>query len=385
MAESRPETTHLSTAELREREKELKLDSLIVFGQGYVKAVLLESELTADQAAQWEEFKKSPLKSEEPTFRVLSKANQRELQQLEESGVSGDALDAAREELRARWQRTGSLAGNRWCRQNALAAGEALMLGLTDRLILSGGKTQPPYVKERLPAARLETWPSEAEIMKDIIVRTYGKEYKAMTGRSIAEALVLEAGSTNTLENFALTLNKHPELLTGEKVGLMGADFHVRRMKVLADLYGVPVARRGGISAQDVLEQRAAERRKGRYQEMLDWMGDALRNPDLRGRLKGEERWESGLVDEKYLAYWIGYAGYLEDPKLIMNILEALKDPSWRAGAEREFTRVGLDFNTFADTDLAKLRDEQPGDYLDFKTRLLQLSRPGIRVMPPER
>lgn len=385
MEKNRRERRAPSAAELRERAQELKLDSLIVFGQGPVKPVLLESELTTAQAEQWRVFVKDPLHSAEPDFRVVPPANAKELEQLDQSGLKGGELDEARAKIRQEWQHNGRLALNRWCRQNALAAGEALMLGLTDRIILSGGKTQPGWAKEVISPDRLAEWPSEAEMMKDIIVRMFGKRYQKLNKQSIESALVVEDASTNTLQNFALTMNTHPGLTQGEQVGVLGSDFHVRRIKVLADLYGVPVVRGGELSAQDMLEQKAANRRKGRYEKILQWMGDAFRNADLRNRLKGEERWESGLVDEKYLAYWIGYAGYLEDPKLIMNILEVLKDPSWRAGAEREFARVGLDFNQFADTDLAELRDTKPDDYRDFKTRLLKLSHYTVRVLPPER
>lgn len=375
-----------STAELREREKEFKLDTLIVFGQGPVKPVLLESELTSAQAAQWDEFIKDPLKSQEPDFRVVPPANAKELEKINQSGLMGQELAEARANVRQEWQRYGRLALNRWCRQNALAAGEALMLGMTDQVILSGGKTQPGWAKDIVSKDRLDSWPSEAEMMKDIIVRMYGKRYQEVYKKPIETALQVEDASTNTLQNFALTMNTHPDLTNGEQVGVLGADFHVRRIKVLADLFGVKVAPGGKLSAQTMLEQKAADRRKGRYQEILNWMGDALRNPDLRSRLKGEERWESGLIDEKYLAYWIGYAGYLEDPKLVMNILKALKDPEWRNAAEREFARVDLDFNHFADTDLAKLRDEQPEQYAEFKQRLLKLTQYGVyRVMPPER
>lgn len=381
--EKKPITPTL--AELRERERELKLDTLIVFGQGPVKPVLMESELTTTQAKQWQNFVKDPLESTEPDFRVVPPANTKEYEKLAATGLAGEDLAEAQRQLRQEWQHTGRLALNRWCRQNAIAAGEALMLGLTDRIILSGGKTQPGWAKDVVSEDRLREWPSEAEMMKDIIVRMYGKRYQELTKKSIEEVLIVEDASTNTLQNFALTMNTYPELTKGEQVGVLGADFHVRRIKVLADLYGVPVARGGDLSAQDMLEQKAADRRKGRYEKILHWMGDAFRNPDLRNRLKGEERWESGLVDEKYLAYWMGYAGHLEDPKLIMDILEVLKDPSWRTGAVREFARVGLDFNQFADTDLAKLRDEHLEEYLDFKTRLLQLSHYTLRVLPPER
>lgn len=374
-----------SQPEAREVPPELQLDSLIVYGQGAVKPVLLESELTATQQAEWAEFLKDPLRSKEPDFRLVPPANARELEQVDTSDASATEKEIRRQAVRRDWQHTGRLSLNRWCRQNALAAGEALVLGLTKRLILSGGKTKPGWADQRLPREILDEWPSEADMMRDVIIRTYGKAYAEHTGQDIAQAIVVEDASTNTLQNFALTLNARPELTGGEQVGVLGADFHVRRVKVLADLFSVPVARGGDLSAQKMLEGKAAERRKGRYQSILSWMGDALRNRDLRDRLKGEQRWESGLVDEKYLAYWLGYAGYLEDPKLINTLLTALKDPSWRAGAEREFSSVGLDFNQLADTDLAQLRDTNFPAFEDFKRRLLQLTQPGTRVLPPER
>ena len=48
-----------------------KFETLIVFGQGPVKPVLLTEELTPEQKNQWDNFKKDPLHNREPDFRVI--------------------------------------------------------------------------------------------------------------------------------------------------------------------------------------------------------------------------------------------------------------------------------------------------------------------------
>lgn len=127
-----------------------KFDTVIVFGQGPVKAVLLPHELTAEQREVWEEFEKDPLHKNEPNFRVL-RGGEKALSML----IGNPELTEAErkkimEPQRQKWQRTGNYALNRWGRENALAAGLGLVSGVTDRLILSGGKTKPDLAKEQI-------------------------------------------------------------------------------------------------------------------------------------------------------------------------------------------------------------------------------------------
>lgn len=344
----------------------LHFDSLIVFGNGPIKPLLRPEQLTPEQQRVWENFKLAPLQNNEPEFRVLEvRADEGNIQ-----------------EKQGRWQQAGRFGLNRWGRQGALAAGLALYLGVTDRLILSGGKTMPSWAKDVLDENTLANWPSEASLMRDIIIRRYGDLFKERYGKSIEECLTVEGHSTNTLENFAYTINNSPGLTGKEKVGLMGADFHIRRISELAHIFSVWEAPRGQLSSQELLRERATIRNKDNYNEMQRYLRDALRNPDLRQRLEGEERWERGLIDESYLSYWLGYLSQVEDPAVIQQVMTALNDPSWKAQATREFQKVGLDFDHFAQEDLVRLSTDETARYDQLIEGLRRLQSE-FRQFPP--
>lgn len=57
--------------ELKESLGGKKFETLIVFGQGPVKPVLIPEELDEEQKVLWEKFKKDPLRQKEPDFRVI--------------------------------------------------------------------------------------------------------------------------------------------------------------------------------------------------------------------------------------------------------------------------------------------------------------------------
>ena len=190
--------------EQKELQGKNKFERLIVFGQGPVKPVLLENELTIDQKTEWQNFKKDSLHNKEPNFRVVEGSVY--LSQLEDIDKRVDLKNNEKKQLkelkRQEWQRLGRFALNRWGRENALAAGLSLYLGITDKVILSGGQTIPDWAKSFLPPERLQSWPSEAKLMKDIIVRRFGDMYFKKHGKSIEAVLDIEDGSTNTLLNF---------------------------------------------------------------------------------------------------------------------------------------------------------------------------------------
>ncbi len=346
------------------------LDSIIVFGNGPVKPLLLPEQLTPEQKTKWEEFKQAPLQSTEPDFRVLEE---------DQSSISEGSIA----ERRDRWQRVGRFGLNRWGRQGALAAGLVLYLGTTDKLILSGGRTMPAWAKSVLTDEQQADWPSEAELMKDIIVRRYGELYLKKYGEPIEDHIIIEDKSNETLENFAYTINSRPEIVTTEKVGILGADYHVRRIAALAHIFSIWESPRSQFSAQELLRERAQVRNKQQYEDMQQYLRNALENPDLRRRLEGEERWERGVVDESYLGYWLGSLSDIEDPALIQKVLVALRDPLWRAQAITEFQKAGLDFDRFSQEDLTKLSEEDSDRYNGLIEGLRKLKADENRSFPP--
>lgn len=338
----------------KEKENFPKFDSVIVFGQGPVKPILFHDELTPEQKTTLEEFKKDPLHKTEPDFRAVD---------LKEG--------QDREVERAHLQKLGRMALNRWGRQNALAAGATLYAGVSEEIILSGGKTKPAWAKKEMP--------SEAELMKDIIVRIYGEAYYKKYGKPITRAIKLEDKSTNTLENFANTVNTYPKI-ESQKVGLLATDFHLRRAQVIANVFSVEP--NDSISAQDSLTSRAQQKGKKIYLNMLKHMTDSSGNEDLKQRIIAEEKWERGLTDPRYLSYWVGYVSEVENPRVLAEVISDLKDSSWLTSAKETFLKVGLNFDDFSEEDISKLKSNDPEKFEALINGLKKLKTPEFRKMP---
>lgn len=108
-----------------------------------------------------------------------------------------------------------------WMKNSARAAGELYLEGATKKIILTGGKTGGSEYK------------SEAELMRDILVNEYHVP---------PDDIILEDKATNTLQNIPLSLKKIDELTPSSvrpRIGLLGADFHIPRIRILADLFGI--------------------------------------------------------------------------------------------------------------------------------------------------
>ena len=109
-----------------------------------------------------------------------------------------------------------------WMKNAARAAGELYLEGATDKIILTGGKTGGSDYK------------SEAELMMQILVDEYNVP---------KESIVLDHEAKNTLENIPLSLNKidkdNPLRKERPKIGLLGADFHIPRIRTLADIFDI--------------------------------------------------------------------------------------------------------------------------------------------------
>ena len=89
--------------------KNYRFDSVVVFGQGPVKPVLLEEEVTSQQAAKWQEYRTDPYTHEEPDFWLIQQPKY--LQQLEkikqEEKITEEEKLKLIEFKRQEWQRMG--------------------------------------------------------------------------------------------------------------------------------------------------------------------------------------------------------------------------------------------------------------------------------------
>lgn len=354
-----------------------QFEAILVFGQGPVKPLLFEKELTEDQKSQWEKFKKDPLHQKEPDFRVIEgKAYLDELKEIQErSDLSDEEKRLLIEEKRREWQSMGRLALNRWGRENALAAGLVLYLGLTDKIILCGGKTHPKWhqIDE-------QSWPSEAQLMKDIIIRRYDKLYKQRYGKSIEEAIVVEDESTNTLENVANAIIKDPTILLSNKLGGLGSHFHVERIEKILSVFSLSITPRGKISAQDLLREQAEIRGKKSFEEQLKYLINHLENPDVRNRFLEELRWSLGLLNERFLSYWLGYLNKASVPVIHKVLTTLYTDENWRRPAIALFNQVGLNFEEFAKMSLEELQTKEVAERL--REGLLKLMKEHREVPP---
>ncbi len=384
-------------------------DLLIVFGQGPVKPLFrredFDPKVEADKERldQWEEFKKDPLHATEPDFRILeteshlsSDDSPVELNPFLKNteGKSPAEIDAQMIE----WQNQGRFGLNRWGRENAIASGFALLSGHSERVLLSGGKTIPGWAKEKLSPLRQEAWPSEAALMRDIIIRRFGRLYQEKYGKSITEAILTEDRSTNTLENFANTVNLNPEVLEKGVASGLAADFHVPRTERIGFLFtGEEVSSE---SAQVIIQSRldaANQRREGvnvkntktgevkpagnkeMYQEILDWMMDP-KNEELGKKSSNEREFDGALQDPELLTYWLGYVGIVEDPIVLQKTVQRLSsDPKFSEAAVAAFNTAGLDFSKISGKDLAAMPKQE---FDDVREKLRILMTPELRKMP---
>lgn len=356
----------------------IRIDTLIVFGEGPVKPILISPELSAHQSEEWEKYKADPLHIREPNFWVIEQPHYvGQLKAIDQSEhLSDDDKDVWKEALRQEWQHLSQFALKRWGRQNALAAGLCLLNGQTDQIILSGGRTMPVWTKEILPEDRLKNWPSEATLMRDTIVRQYGTAYYAKYHRPIEKAIVVEDSSTNTLENFAYTINKHPELLhLTTRIGVLTAGHHLKRVKILAKIFSVNEDQTFQQSAQEVLQQKVELARPFTYEDY---------SSEVAYLKTQEERWIRGLTDPQYLTYWLGYIGLVQNPIVIQNAINHLNTPTWHEAAYHTFERLGLDFDEYTKQNIPELQKDNPTKYALLITAIQKLKDPTFRVMPPE-
>ena len=356
--------------EQKEQLGKKKFDTLIVFGQGPVKPVLLSDELTSEQKTEWEEFKKDPLHGKEPNFRVLESSSFLEvLSDIDKrSDISPEEKKQLIELKRQEWQNLGRFALNRWGRENALAAGHALMEGITNKLILSGGKTIPKWVKELLPSDRIENWPAEAELMKDIIVRRFGDDYQKKYGKSIETVIDLEINSTNTKSNFEFLIAKNPNLLSKDvSAGVLSTDFQMNRILALTKLFSISSSDDWKIEAQKYINTIAERLRsphfKQMYKNIQEWLMNIDENTDLQTRISSETKFTQELQDPLSFAYFFKSFNTPETIPALQNLLQLLNQPEFVARTKLIFEKVGLNFAEFADENLLELYERDKNKF----------------------
>ena len=356
--------------EQKEQLGKKKFDTLIVFGQGPVKPVLLSDELTSEQKTEWEEFKKDPLHGKEPNFRVLESSSFLEvLSDIDKrSDISPEEKKQLIELKRQEWQNLGRFALNRWGRENALAAGHALMEGITDKLILSGGKTIPKWVKELLPSDRIENWPAEAELMKDIIVRRFGDDYQKKYGKSIETVIDLEINSTNTKSNFEFLIAKNPNLLSKDvSAGVLSTDFQMNRILALTKLFSISSSDDWKIEAQKYINTIAERLRsphfKQMYKNIQEWLMNIDENTDLQTRISSETKFTQELQDPLSFAYFFKSFNTPETIPALQNLLQLLNQQEFVARTKLIFEKVGLNFAEFADENLLELYERDKNKF----------------------
>ena len=165
-----------------------KYNTVLVFGEGPLKPVLIDEELSLLQKTLWTlDHHKS---ATELDFHVMQ--NPQHLSQLEK--IMTDKLLSQSEkmtlvkELRKKWQWIGWYTVKKWGRHNAMAAGNLLLHGKTEKIILSGGRTFPKWHK--LATDQYNQWPSEAEMMADIIIQYYGSLYQKKIRKKYRRSII---------------------------------------------------------------------------------------------------------------------------------------------------------------------------------------------------
>jgi hypothetical protein len=397
-----------------------ELDVTIVFGQGPIKPLLFEEELTSEQQSAWNLYKTDPLHRSEPDFFVI------------EQEMPSDIFDASHiaywEKIRKvrlnrelsdddkvthlkwillTWQRWGRFSLKNMAKQNAIAAGIALLTGMTKEVILSGGRTLPEWKREEfLHLFRMQNpdvteddspefrkqfdlflkysirWPSEAEVMADMIRHNFSEAYQERTGRAISEVIYLETESTNTLENVTFILNTYPHLLgPDKKIGFLGADFHLERVALIAHRFQMLESPGAQLSAQKLLAGTASLKQKQELKDIFCYYMSEI-NPWMADRIDTEKRWITGLTMPEYLTYWLGYTFLVDDPKIVADVLRHYHNGTWQQVMRDAFAKVGLDFDRFTALDLEKIARSDPEGYRGLRERLTELTRSQHRVFP---
>jgi hypothetical protein len=361
-----------------------KFDTTIVFGEGPVRPILLPHEVASDQAVAWENYKRDPQRFKEPNFWIMQQPRYlAQLTKIDLMNITDEEKAVLREAKIMEWQKTGWFGLKQWGRQNALAAGCALYTGLTEKIVLSGGRTKSKWTRENIPQSRLDAWPSEAELMADIIERYYGKLYEKRYQRPIREVITIEDRATNTLENFAYTINKHPELLAENKrVGFLTAKHHLKRVSLLAQIFSIRHADESKLCAQDILCKQEVVSQIDTEEDILEEVRMFQKSQRIKELEQTEAQLIRGLLEPQYLTYWFGYLGDVKNPTVLREAMRRLNEPQWSEVARGVFQQLGLNMHEYTKNDICELASRDPNKYYLLVEGLKKLKRPEYRKVP---
>lgn len=364
---------------LKQNKELVSFDTVIVFGEGPIKPILLPEELTPQQYRQFDLFNSDPLKYPEPDFWLMQQP--RNLAQIkkiaEQHGVSLAEKKIAIEKIRQTWQHTGWYALKRMGRQNALAAGLALYKGLTKEVILSGGRTMSAWTRKHISKQRRAAWPTEAELMAEVIKSSYGVLYEKKYGKKIEDAIRIEDASTNTLENFAYSVNMFPQLHSKDRrIGFLSAGHHMKRLKLLAQIFGISVPEHYALSSQQLL--RDADEATTSDCDIIDENNCA----ETRQQNSREEKWIKALSDPHYVTYWLGYVAEVKKVYVLQKALSRFREKAWKEAGAVALAKVALNIEEIAEIDIELLAKTDPQKYMYIINTLQQLKNPTYRVLP---
>lgn len=355
---------------------ETLFDTVIVFGEGPVKPILLPEELTPQQYRQIDLFNSDPHVYPEPDFWLMQQPrNLAQLKKIDlQKRLSAKKKKQLKEQVIHKWQHTGWFALKRMGRQNALAAGLALYKGLAKEVIVSGGKTTSVWTKKHIPQERLADWPTEAELMAEVIKSSYGALYEKKYGRKIDDVIKIEDASTNTLENFAYSVNRYPQLHSQDKkIGFLSAGHHMKRLRLLAQIFGINVSEHYALSSQELLKQA-----DGPSCDIIDETNCV----DTKEQFSREERWIKALSSPEYISYWLGYVAEVKKAYVLQKALKKLQDKAWKKAAAAALAKVKVDADELIEMDLEQLAKTNPEKYLYLVQCIQQLKNPAYRVLP---
>lgn len=235
---------------------------------------------------------------------------------------------------------------NFYSRMISLAASQMIKSGITEKIILSGGATG---ARAGTPEAK-----TEAELMADIIRRKLttlspdgnsyianGKEIalnypngkkkpKAIIDNEVAQAfadkILIENESTDTLQNFALILNKYLDNPKQDQasMALLGIGFHAKdtfngtgigRLEVLKDIFRI----QGTVySAEEVINELLVEQDRATPRGRLSKLIDLSQNHDV-SQMKSIQ--EQLLIEGLRNGEWIKAIPLLENEERVKDMI----------------------------------------------------------------
>lgn len=247
---------------------------------------------------------------------------------------------------------------NFYSRLEAKAAAEMLRRGITDKLILSGGKTGA--------RAQTEEGKTEAELMMDLIKNEVGIDdagnFYNLKGQAIkfSDAVLIENLAKDTLENFVQIVNKFVdrEGLGQTKMALLGIGFHAHATNYLG-IGGADIGRLEALSSIYKLDSPTFSAEDVLRELVVDTHDEDSAIANIMGRLTNlsessnvsllKSQQEGVLVDMLKQGDWLRVLDFFESEARIKQILstqpETLKE-------------MGLTEKQLKDTDIGSLRQK---------------------------